>query len=90
MFLGLAGLVASGTALYLIPPQASSALGLAVRSHTAAAWLFAVSLAVHIIVGSGLLPSHRGIARAMFGDGSVRRPLAIKLWPAWVKRQEHE
>lgn len=91
VFLGLGGslllLVGSGTVLYFAPPYARLILAWAVRIHIFAAVVLIVCASIHIFAGSGLLPTHRGVARSMFGNGRVRLGLARRLWPGWARRQ---
>lgn len=78
---------ATGVYLYWTPPLGRTVLGYAIRIHIAAAWLLIGCLCVHILAGSGLLRTHRGLVTAMFGDGRVPVPLARVLWPGWTQRQ---
>lgn len=77
----------SGVYLYFLPPWGRIALVWAIRSHVAAAWVLLVLVAFHMAVGIGLPRTHRGLARAMFGDGTVSSALARRLWPGWAARQ---
>lgn len=77
---------ASGIYLYLAPPLGPAALAWAIRLHMAAVWLLMGGLGLHIVAGAGVLPTHRGLARAMFGNGRVPAALAQVLWPAWAGR----
>lgn len=79
-------LATSGIVMYLVPTGSPTLFGWAIRAHVGAALLLGVSVVVHIIIGSGLLPSHRGVARGIFGDGRVRTALANRLWPDWATR----
>ena len=91
VFLGLGGslvlLVASGIVLYFAPTYSRLVLAWAVRVHISATAVLIVCVCIHILAGSGLLPTHRGVARAMFGNGRVRLSLARRLWPGWARRQ---
>lgn len=91
VFVGIIAAVAlagaSGVYLYLTPPLGRTMLVAAIRLHIASAWLLIACLCVHILAGSGLLHTHRGVIRAMFGDGRVKFALACTLWPAWARRQ---
>lgn len=80
-------LTVTGGVLYLAPDGPRPLLAWMIRLHVAGAVALCAALAVHITVGSGLLPSHRGIARVMFGDGRVPVTLARRLWPGWTTRQ---
>ena len=80
-------LTGSAAALYLAPAGPRPLLAWAVRIHIAAAVIFIFALVLHIVVGAGLLASHRNIGRVIFGDGRVRQCLAQTLWPAWTARQ---
>lgn len=90
VFLGLIAAIAlasaSGIALYLAP-FGPSALAWAVRVHGASVGLLLACLGVHIAAGSGVLRTHRGLARAMFGNGQVPVPMAQALWPAWTRHE---
>ncbi|MDE3097694.1 MAG: cytochrome b/b6 domain-containing protein [Chloroflexota bacterium] len=77
----------SGLVLYVAPPQQTLLLGWAIRVHVGASVVLIASAALHVLAGSGLLPSHRGVARVMFGDGRVPVALASRLWPGWTARQ---
>jgi cytochrome b subunit of formate dehydrogenase len=91
VFLGLGGslilLVGSGIVLYFASPYARLILVWAVRVHVFATVVLIVCVCIHILAGSGLLPTHRGVARSMFGNGRVRLSLARRLWPGWARRQ---
>lgn len=86
----LAVAAASGVYLYFwtpIFPLGQLSMAYAVRIHIAAAWLLIACLVPHIIAGSGLLWTHRGISAAMFGDGKVPVRLAQDLWPACAEAE---
>lgn len=76
----------SGVYLWWLPPAPTWLFIVMIRAHVAAAWGTLALLAVHVTAGLGVLPSHRGIARSMFGDGSVPLATARRLWPAWAAR----
>ncbi|MEO7066753.1 MAG: cytochrome b/b6 domain-containing protein [Rhodanobacter sp.] len=81
-------LVVTGVAINFI--HASSARVLFVwtlRTHLATAWVFMAAVSVHIFAGIGVLPTHRGVTRAMFGDGRIKIDLSHRLWPGWTQRQ---
>jgi formate dehydrogenase subunit gamma len=80
-------LVMTGLAFNFIPTNIRLLFAWTVRIHLAAAWVLIAAVGVHIIAGTGLLPTHRGVARAMFGDGRVRIDLARRLWPGWTARR---
>lgn len=86
--LALAG--ASGVYLYLAPPWSRVALAAAIWLHVASAWLLIACVILHIVAGSGLLRTHRGLAAAMFGNGRVTRELAERLWPGWARARMTE
>ncbi len=94
VFLGLGGslilLVGSGIVLYFASPYARLILAWAVRVHVFATVVLIVCVCIHIFAGSGLLPTHRGVARSMFGNGRVKLSLARRLWPGWTGRQATE
>lgn len=77
----------SGVALYFMPPGWRWPFVIAVRAHILANEVFTALFLVHVLAGSGLLPTHRGIARSMFGDGAVPLATARRLWPGWTARQ---
>ncbi len=79
---------ATGVYLYFLPPLGRTWLMWSIRVHIFSAWAVIVLLGIHIIAGIGLLPSHRGIARAMLGDGTVSATLAQRLWPGWARRRD--
>lgn len=79
-----AALTASAAALYLAPVGSTSLLAWALRIHIVTAVILIAALAVHVLVGVGLLASHRNIGRVMFGDGRVATDLAHTLWPTWT------
>lgn len=86
----LAVALATGLYLYFWTPAwplGQMSLGYAIRVHIVAAWLLILCLCLHITAGLGVLPTHRGLARAMFGNGKVPDGLARTLWPGWAKRQ---
>lgn len=94
VFLGilatLAVALATGLYLYFWTPAfpfGQAPLGYAIRVHIAAAWLLIACLCLHVAAGLGVLPTHRGLARAMFGNGRVSARLARTLWPGWAARQ---
>lgn len=78
----------SGAYLYLTPPFGRVLLVYAIRIHIIAVWLLLACLCIHIAAGIGLLPTHRGLATAMFGNGRVTITLAQTLWPGWTRRQK--
>lgn len=77
----------SGVALYFMPPGWRWPFVIGIRAHILANEAFTILLLVHVLAGSGLLPTHRGIARSMFGDGTVPLATARRLWPGWTARQ---
>ncbi len=79
----------SGLVLYVAPPQHALLLAWAIRFHVGASVALIAGVGLHTLAGSGLLPSHRGVARGMFGDGRVAVVLARRLWPGWTARQLH-
>lgn len=54
--------------------------------HQAAALLLYFVGAMHMTVGSGILPAYRGVWRAMFGDGSIEISLGRRHWPFWTSQ----
>lgn len=83
----LAVLIVSGIALLTAPRGATGLVVVSVRVHELVSWVFLGALGTHILAGSGLLPSHRGVTRAMI-DGRVRTATARRLWPEWTIRQQ--
>lgn len=83
----LAGLIVSGIALITAPRGAVGLVAISVRVHELVSWAFLGALGTHIVAGSGLLPSHRGVTRAMI-DGRVQAVTASRLWPEWASRQQ--
>lgn len=84
---GLVLVAASGVVLYALPDMGREAFRLTIRTHIAGAWLLLACVVIHVVAGLGVLHTHRGLARAMFGDGRVRLALAQTLWPGWARRQ---
>lgn len=78
---------ASGIYLYFLPPGPRWVFLVIIRMHIWGAWLLLAALALHVFAGLGVLPTHRGIARAMFGDGTLPLATARRLWPGWTRRQ---
>lgn len=76
----------SGVYLFWLPPAPLWVFLVMIRAHVGAAWVAIALLCIHIVAGLGVLPSHRGIARAMFGDGTVPEATARRLWPAWAEK----
>ncbi|MEO8855654.1 MAG: hypothetical protein ABI343_01575, partial [Burkholderiaceae bacterium] len=76
--------------IYLAPPLRQFLPAYIIRTHIVTSWLLIGFLSAHILAGSGLLRTHRGIAAAMFGDGRVAVGLANNLWPGWTSRQRDE
>ncbi len=91
IFAGIIGSVVlacvSGVYIYLAPPLRQFLLVYMIRTHIVTSWLMIGFLCAHILAGSGLLRTHRGIVTAMFGDGRVAVGLANNLWPGWTRRQ---
>lgn len=81
-------LCATGVYLFWSPPLPVALMGPMIRAHIAAAWVLIVALCVHVFAGSGALPTHRGLAGAMFGSGRVSVRLARNLWPGWARRHD--
>lgn len=77
----------SGVYLYWLPNAPTWVFIIAIRAHVTAAWVVIALLACHVLAGLGVLPTHRGLARAMFGDGTVLLATARRLWPGWVERR---
>lgn len=80
---------ASGVYLYCWTPAfplGQVSLAYAIRVHVAAAWLLIACLCLHLVAGSGLPWTHRGLVTAMFGNGRVSAALARTLWPGWSER----
>lgn len=89
ILLGIAIASLSGVYLYVWTPSfpfGQATLGYAIRVHIVSAWLLIVCVCVHIVAGSGVLWTHRGLVGAMFGDGHVGRARARDLWPGWTER----
>lgn len=78
---------ASGVYIYVAPPLGRMWLAWAIRTHIASAWALIACVSVHVVAGSGLLWTHRGLLRSMFADGRVEVTLARALWPGWAQRQ---
>lgn len=77
----------SGVCLYLAPLGWRWVFVVAVGVHIDANVVLVAALAVHVLAGLGILPTHRGIWRSMFGDGAVPLATARRLWPAWTAAQ---
>ncbi|MEB2347384.1 MAG: cytochrome b/b6 domain-containing protein [Comamonadaceae bacterium] len=80
----LAALAVSGVVLYFAPAHWRWVFVVAVRAHALAGCVLMLALLVHAIAGLGVLPTHRGVARSMFGDGTVPLATARRLWPGWT------
>lgn len=78
----------AGTGLLLATGAPRWLLALLVRLHVYASWLMLAALGLHVVAGVGILPTHRGIARSMFGDGTVPSGMAERLWPRWLAGQQ--
>lgn len=91
IFIGIIGAVVlmgvTGVYLYLTPQFSRLMLAYAIRIHIVAAWLLMGCLGIHIVAGSGVLRTHRGLVTAMFGSGRVDVTLAQALWPGWARRR---
>lgn len=79
--------VVTGLAFNFVPSNARLLFAWTLRIHIVAAVALIISVCMHVFAGSGVLPSHRGVARAMFGDGRVRIAVGTRLWPGWTARQ---
>lgn len=92
VFIGIIGSVAilgaTGVYIYVAPAFPTLIMAWTLRFHTVSGWVLVVCVVVHILAGSGVLPTHRGVARAMFGSGRVDQALADRLWPAWAQDQD--
>lgn len=77
---------ASGVYLYWLPNAPTWVFIVAIRAHVVAAWVVIAALACHLLAGLGVLPTHRGLLRAMFGDGTLPLATARRLWPGWAAR----
>ena len=82
----LALLVVTGVAINFIPLSLRMVFAWTLRTHLASAWVFIATVSVHIFAGLGVLPTHRGVTRAMFGDGRIKTELGLRLWPGWTAR----
>lgn len=78
---------ASGVWLWFSPEAPRWVFAAVVRTHIYSTWTLLGMLGLHILAGLGLLPTHRGIWRSMFGNGSVPLATARRLWPGWTSRQ---
>jgi cytochrome b subunit of formate dehydrogenase len=56
--------------------------------HRWATYLVTPAIIGHIVVAAGVLPGYRGVWRAMHLGGRLRVPVAERLWPAWLERQQ--
>ena len=83
----LAALVVTGVAINFIPLSLRLVFAWTLRLHLAAAWVLIAAVSVHVFAGLGVLPTHRGVTRAMFGDGRIKRELSVRLWPGWTARK---
>ncbi|TAM90334.1 MAG: hypothetical protein EPN41_01825, partial [Candidimonas sp.] len=75
----------SGVYLYVLPKAPLWVFLVAIRAHVYGSWVLIAALSLHIVAGLGILPTHRGIARSMFGDGTVPLRIARTLWPGWAE-----
>ncbi|HEX7325024.1 MAG TPA: cytochrome b/b6 domain-containing protein [Rhodanobacteraceae bacterium] len=81
-------LCATGVYLFWSPPLPVSLMGPMIRAHIVAAWVLIAALCLHVVAGSGVLPTHRHLLGAMFGNGRVPIALARRLWPGWAQRHD--
>ncbi len=79
-------LAATGVAISVAPRDMTALVGVSIRVHNVTSWVFIAAALVHAVAGSGVLPTHRGAARAMI-DGQVGLDTATRLWPAWARRR---
>lgn len=80
----------SGVYLYFLPDAPRWVMLFAIRTHIYGAWTIIGASGLHLLAGSGILPSHRGIFRTMFGDGTLPVATAERLWPDWTRKNlEH-
>lgn len=75
----LGSLVASGVGLATL--HGGPAFAWLVRVHRWSTVAFAVLVAGHVLVASGVLPGYRGVWRAMHAGGRVTARTARRLWP---------
>ncbi|TAM09425.1 MAG: cytochrome b/b6 domain-containing protein [Nevskiaceae bacterium] len=80
-------LAASGVYMYWMPDWGRALFVIVINAHVYAAWVLMACLVLHIAAGLGVPRTHRGLARAMFGDGRVPVSLARSLWPGWARRR---
>lgn len=84
---GSLGMLAiTGAVIDVAPSSARQVVAWGIRVHAMSGVALIVAIGLHMIAGSGLLPTHRGIARSMFGNGTVSVTLAERLWPGWTRR----
>jgi formate dehydrogenase subunit gamma len=85
-------LVLAATGMVMTVPRlvVPAAFGISLRLHRAATWLLTASVAGHLVVASGVLPSYRGVWRAMHRGGRVREDLARTLWPRWAEQENRD
>jgi cytochrome b subunit of formate dehydrogenase len=83
----MAFLVLSATGVVMTVPRlvVPAAFGFSLRLHRAAMWVLGGAVAGHLVVALGVLPSYRGVWRAMHWGGRVRGDLARTLWPRWAE-----
>lgn len=83
-------LVLAATGVVMTVPRlvVPAVFGLSLRLHRSATWVLAASVAGHLLVATGMLPSYRGVWRAMHRGGTVPGDLARKLWPRWAEEAE--
>ena len=81
-------LVVTGVAINFIPARsARMVFAWTLRTHLASAWVLIGAVSLHVFAGLGVLRTHRGVTRAMFGDGRVKVELGRRLWPGWTDQQ---
>lgn len=56
--------------------------------HRWSTYLVTPAIIGHIVVAAGVLPGYRGAWRAMHLGGRLHVPVAERLWPAWLERQQ--
>jgi hypothetical protein len=74
----------SGIYLFFLPNGPRWAFLLIIRTHIYGSWTMVAALFLHVFAGLGILRTHRGLLRTMFGDGTPPVRTARTLWPAWT------
>ncbi|MFC6086550.1 cytochrome b/b6 domain-containing protein [Sphaerisporangium aureirubrum] len=85
MLATLAALALTGLGMLYLP-----SILLMADLHRWTTFLLTPVLAGHVLVAAGLLPGYRGVWRSMHLGGHLPRPVAARIWPGWLARQDSD